>query len=505
MSRRALTVLLVEDSPEDRDVFQTYLNETGEYDFRFLEEDDAEKALQLCVSEHVDCVLLDYDLPGMNGLQFLRRLEDKEGYLRPPVVMVTGRGNERIAVQALKSGASDYLVKSEVTPGNLYRAVRNAVEKEDIRRRFNEQRTRAGLAEDRLRLALEVLEHGDALLILDKDFRVVFANKSQERLAGKPIGETLDRHFWELWPDAADPSRKYWIEYHRAMRERVPVQFEEYYPPMNRWTDVGVYPTQDGGIAILYRDISEKKRAEAQVQAEERRRAEFEQQLIGIVSHDLRNPITAISLGAASLLRREDLDERALKTLVRIQSSAERVTRMIRDLLDFTKARLGGGIDLLRMPMDLHHLTRLVVDEVQMSFPEREVQVVSDGNGEGEWDGDRMAQVLTNLLTNALKYSPAETPVLVRTFGGPASVQLEVHNQGPPIPPAVLAHLFEPMRRGEAQTRADRSARSIGLGLFIVDHIIRAHGGSIHVRSTETDGTLFGVRLPRKPPAALGP
>ena len=274
---------------------------------------------------------------------------------------------------------------------------------------------------------------------------------------------------------------------------------------MNRWTDVGVYPTQDGGIAVLYRDISEKKRAEEQVRAEERRRAEFEQQLIGIVSHDLRNPTTAISLGAASLLRREDLDERALKTLVRIQSSAERVTRMIRDLLDFTKARLGGGIDLLRMPMDLHHLTRLVVDEVQMSFPEREVRVVSDGNGEGEWDGDRMAQVLTNLLTNALKYSPAETPVLVRTFGGPASVQLEVHNQGPPIPPAVLAHLFEPMRRGEAQTRADRSARSIGLGLFIVDHIIRAHGGSNHVRSTDDEGTLFGVRLPRKPPAALGP
>ncbi|WP_239470002.1 sensor histidine kinase [Archangium violaceum] len=498
MSARVVTLLLLEDSPEDRHVFRTYLEQTGEYTFRFLEEDDVDKAFELCAREQVDCVLLDYELPGLSGLDFLRRLRAEEGYLRPPVVMVTGRGNERIAVEALMSGVSDYLVKSEVTPESLFRAVRNAVEKEDIRKRFTEQRTRAGLAEERLQLVLEVLNHGDALVVLDKDFRVLFVNSSQERLSGRPRTQILDRNFWEVWPAAAEPSSKFWIEYHRAMRERVPVHFEEYYPPRDLWVDVSVYPTRDGGIAVFYRDISEKKRSEELARAEERRRTDFEQQLIGIVSHDLRNPITAISLGVASLLRREDLAERALKTLVRIQSSAERASRMVRDLLDFTKARLGGGISLYRMPMELHHLTRSVVEETRMSFPEREVRIEATGDGQGEWDSDRVAQILTNLITNALKYSPPETPVLVRTLGDGESVVLEVHNQGLPIPLAVLSHLFEPMRRGTSQ--ADSAGRSIGLGLFIVDHIVRAHGGTIDVRSTASDGTTFGVRLPRKPP-----
>ncbi|MFY0573796.1 response regulator [Cystobacter fuscus] len=102
MNSRLLTVLLVEDSPEDRDVFRTYLEEMGEYSYHFLEEDSAEAALALCKREQVDCILLDYDLPELSGPAFLKRIVDEEGLLRPPVVMVTGRGNERIAVEALK-------------------------------------------------------------------------------------------------------------------------------------------------------------------------------------------------------------------------------------------------------------------------------------------------------------------------------------------------------------------------------------------------------------------
>ncbi|QRK08793.1 response regulator [Archangium violaceum] len=500
MSRRQLTLLLLEDSPEDRHVFRTYLEQVEEYSFRFLEEENAEQALEVCKREPVDCILLDYELPGANGLEFLRRLEIDEGLLRPPVVMVTGRGSERIAVKALRGGASDYLVKAEVTPENLYRAVRNAVEKEDIRKRLTEQRLRTGLAESRLQLALEVLEHGDALIVLDKDGRVVLVNSNQERISRKPRDETLMRRVCDLWPLLADPKTKFWSEYQRAMRERVPVHFEEFYAPMDLWVDVSVYPTKEGGLAAFFRDISERKRKEEDARAEERRRSEFEQQLIGIVSHDLRNPITAISLGISLLLRREGLDERILKTLVRIHSSAERAIRMVRDLLDFTQARLGGGIVLHREQMDLHTLLHHVVEEVHMSYPEREVRVEVSGSGVGTWDSDRVAQVITNLVTNALKYSPGETPVTVRTRGEANSVVMEVHNLGEPIPPQLQAHLFEPMRRGGENS--DRTSRSIGLGLFIVDHIIRAHGGTIDVRSNALDGTTFCVRLPRSPASA---
>jgi signal transduction histidine kinase len=131
-----------------------------------------------------------------------------------------------------------------------------------------------------------------------------------------------------------------------------------------------------------------------------------------------------------------------------------------------------------------------------MSFPDREVRVESNGDGQGEWDTDRVAQVITNLVTNALKYSPEGTPVTVRTRGDSGTVCVEVHNEGDPIPLKIQQHLFEPMRRGDEQ--ADRTSRSIGLGLFIVDHLIRAHGGTVNVRSTAPEGTTFAVRLPRE-------
>ena len=495
MSTRSLKLLLVEDSPEDRDIFRSYLGQMEDFSFQFLEEEDAEKALELVRSEEVDLILLDYDLPELSGLGFLKRLVDEEGVLRPPVIMVTGRGSEHVAVKALKGGVSDYLMKSELTADSLARALRNVIGREDIRKRLTEQRARTGIAEARFQSVLEVLDHGDALMMLDKDYRITLVNSTQERLSATARDKSLGRSLWEVFPHAADTQGRYWTELHRVMKERVAVQFEDYFAPLDLWTDMSAYPTQGGGVALFFRDISEKKRAEERARAEEKRRSEFEQQLIGIVSHDLRNPITAISLGVSLLLRREDLDERLLKTLVRIHSSAERTIRMVRDLLDFTQARLGGGIAVHRESMDLYPLLRMVVDEVHMSFPEREVRVELEGDGSGAFDSDRMAQVVTNLVNNALKYSPAGTPVTVRARGESESVLLEVHNRGEPIAQELQQHLFEPMRRGDDQT--DRTSRSIGLGLFIVDHVVRAHGGAVTVRSRDGDGTTFSVRLPR--------
>ncbi|MFL5346416.1 MAG: GAF domain-containing protein [Hyalangium sp.] len=225
-----------------------------------------------------------------------------------------------------------------------------------------------------------------------------------------------------------------------------------------------------------------------------RHRTEFEQQLIGIVSHDLRNPLGAIAMAAGLLEASPGLGERQLKAAHRIVSSCERATRLIRDFLDFTQARLGNGIPLQRRPMNLHDVTRHVVDEVLQVHPERQVQVETSGEGHGEWDPDRIAQVLTNLVGNALAYSPPGTPVRVRTDSAPGFALLEVHNQGTPIPAEMLPRLFEPLTRGEP-THGTRS-RSIGLGLYIVREIIRGHGGSVHVASTES-GTTFTVRLPR--------
>jgi PAS domain S-box-containing protein len=245
-------------------------------------------------------------------------------------------------------------------------------------------------------------------------------------------------------------------------------------------------------LACIARDIRQRRALEQ----EARRRAGFEQQLIGIVSHDLRNPISAITLSAGTLLRRPDLDERTRQPLNRILSSAERANRLIRDLLDFTQARLGGGLPTRPQALDFHAFTRQVLDEIQVSHPERGLHVEQHGDGQGAWDPDRLAQLVGNLLGNALAYSPPGSPVRVATRGEPHEVVLEVHNTGAPIPPEVLARLFQPMQRG---TAGGSSSRSVGLGLYIVDQIVRAHGGGIRVNSQADAGTTFTVRLPRQP------
>jgi signal transduction histidine kinase len=137
-----------------------------------------------------------------------------------------------------------------------------------------------------------------------------------------------------------------------------------------------------------------------------------------------------------------------------------------------------------------------VVDEVRMSHPDRTLEETHDGDGDSEWDSDRLAQVVTNLLGNALAYSPPGSPVTVRTRGEDGWVTLEVHNTGDPIPRERLPLLFEPFERG---TDSGSGSRSIGLGLFIVDRVVHAHGGTVEVRSTVGDGTTFTVRLPRSP------
>jgi signal transduction histidine kinase len=197
-------------------------------------------------------------------------------------------------------------------------------------------------------------------------------------------------------------------------------------------------------------------------------------------------------------MRRPDMEERQRRTIERILTSAGRANRMIHDLLDFTQARLGGGLTANRVPGDFHAIVRQVVEESQVSNPGRALRLTQTGDGEGAWDADRLAQLVSNLLSNALHYSPPDSAIHIATRGEPEHLVLTVNNTGEPIPPEVLPRLFQPMQRGVAGVT---EARSVGLGLYIVDQVVRAHGGHVDVASSADAGTTFSVRLPRRPPA----
>ena len=260
-----------------------------------------------------------------------------------------------------------------------------------------------------------------------------------------------------------------------------------------RWLAWRASPAPELGLVYAAaRDITETRRLEA----EARTRADFEQKLIGIVSHDLRNPLGAIQLGTQVLLRRADLAPEAQATLHRIGSSTGRCIRLVRDLLDFTRARLGQGIPVHPRPADLERLVHQALEEVGAGAPGRAFRVSVEGDPRGTWDPDRLLQVLGNLLTNAVRYSPEGTPIHI-TLGAsePHTVRLEVHNTGEPIPEPLQARLFEPLQRGPHA--ADPQERSVGLGLYIVQHLVQAHGGDVTVRSGRDTGTRFTVSLPR--------
>jgi signal transduction histidine kinase len=172
------------------------------------------------------------------------------------------------------------------------------------------------------------------------------------------------------------------------------------------------------------------------------------------------------------------------------------MARMIADLLDFTRGRLGGGIPIAPQSAHLRRICQHALEELEAGHPERHLRLEAEGDFQGEWDPDRLAQVVGNLGKNALDYSPEGTPVEFTLRDEGDTVRLEVHNQGAPIPAEHLPHLFEPFRRGSLEERDSPSG--LGLGLYIVQQIIQAHGGTIEVRSNAADGTTFTVRLPRR-------
>jgi signal transduction histidine kinase len=237
-------------------------------------------------------------------------------------------------------------------------------------------------------------------------------------------------------------------------------------------------------------DITREKEAQLRARAQ----AVFDERLVGIVSHDLRNPIAAIGLTAATLLRRKTLAERERGMVDRIAQAASRAQRMVRDLLDFTQARLGGQVPVFREPTALRRTVRQVVEETRLAHPGRQIVLEHCGEGEGAFDTDRMAQVLSNLLSNALQHGSPERPVRVGLRDAGERIVLSVHNAGAAIPAEALGGLFLPMRRGNPSKAANHS---LGLGLFIVDQVVRAHGGRVRVRSTPLLGTAFQVVLPR--------
>jgi sigma-B regulation protein RsbU (phosphoserine phosphatase) len=235
---------------------------------------------------------------------------------------------------------------------------------------------------------------------------------------------------------------------------------------------------------------TQKKLNEAHEKAQ--RRALFAEQMVAIVSHDLKNPLTAIKM-ASEILARTEQRTKETKLLGHISSSADRAHRMIAELLDFALVRVGRGITVSFAVCDLHKISSQSVAELQIAFPQAQLVHLTIGRGTVKVDSDRVQQIIGNLVANSVAYGDLQQPITVTSRQENGTASICVHNAGSVIPEPLIGALFEPMTRG---TGKHSDVRSVGLGLFIVREIARAHGGDVSVNSTLENGTSFAVYFP---------
>jgi signal transduction histidine kinase len=216
---------------------------------------------------------------------------------------------------------------------------------------------------------------------------------------------------------------------------------------------------------------------------------------LAILGHDLRTPLGAIITSAQFMLDLDGLEEPHLALITGIGDSARRMNQMVTDLLDFTRTRFGDDIPIERADTDLADVVRSVVTEISAQHPASEVLMAVEGDLRGDWDADRLTQAVTNLMANAVEHGAADSPVRVAAHAQGNEVVLSVHNYGPAIPASDFDRIFDAMSQGQNEGARDR--RHLGLGLYIVDKIVKAHGGSVGVSSSPEAGTVFTVVLPR--------
>jgi len=216
--------------------------------------------------------------------------------------------------------------------------------------------------------------------------------------------------------------------------------------------------------------------------------------VLGMVSHELRNSLTAITVATRALTRGPAPSAAAL-IASRILVSADRMNGIIHDLLDLGMVGAGGSIEINPTTSDGHQISRRIVGELETANPGREIRLHVVGDGSGCWDGNRMEQVVSNLVSNALQYGAEDAPITIVSEGDGTHWTVSVHNLGDPIPPDVVPQLFDPFKRGSDRRHAGR--RNLGIGLFIVRQVVLAHGGNVQVTSRPVAGTRFVVTVPR--------
>ena len=480
-------ILLADDNADMRDYVRRLLS--ARYEVEAVA--DGEAALQAARERTPDLVLTDIMMPRLDGFGLLKALREEAATAVIPVILLSARAGEESRIEGLEAGADDYLVKPFAARELLAR-VGTHLELARVRREAQQQ-------------IIAIWESiTDAFIALDPEWRYVYINAAAERV-GVKRAEVLGRTLWEAFPELVGTEVE--AHYRRAARERVPVEFVSFYGPWGRWFENRIFPAADGSLAVYFRDITQRVRAEeerdrlfvrereARAAAEEASRMKDE--FLATVSHELRTPLNAI-LGWSGMLRRGTVEaELGRHGLEVIERNARAQNQLIEDLLDVSRV-ITGKLRLDVQPVELREVIQAAADVVRPAAEAKEIglQLLLDPTpGPVSGDPQRLQQVVWNLLSNAVKFTERGGRVQVTLGRVNSHVEVTVSDTGEGIEPDFLPHVFERFRQQDGSYT--RRHGGMGLGLAIVRHLVELHGGAVEAWSDgPQQGATFTVKLP---------
>jgi PAS domain S-box-containing protein len=444
----SILVLHVDDDTAFTEMVQMYLKRLGD-DITVISEADAEAGLERLEADTVDCIVSDYNMPGLDGLDFLRAV--REEYPNLPFILFTARGSEQIAAKAIDRGVTFYLQKGGSEAYDLLvNRVRNAVE------RYRSER-QARIARDRL---LEMYEQTDGFFVLDENWRISYWNQHMAKRTGRLSKEVTGMVFLEAFPEAAGTELH--DHYQQTMETKEPAEFETYFEPHEYWVRVQVYPV-DEGLFVHSREITAKKENEREIS----QRNHILKSFANTVSHDLRNPLN-VAEGNLQLAQKTG----DFHYLEEVAQAHNRMRNLIDELL-----RIARQEDLVLDEISLRNAAR----EAWATVATEEMELVVEEDDTFRTDANHFRRLFENLYWNALSHGEAST-IRVGLLNADG---FYVADDGDGIPRSKRSQVFE--------TGFSTEEEGTGYGLAIVQGICIAHDWDITLADSENGGARFEI------------
>ncbi|MEG3876929.1 ATP-binding protein [Microcoleus sp. herbarium7] len=491
-----IKILLVEDNPADADLLAELLEVSVGVQWELVSVEYLHQAIAHLSKQPFDVVLLDLSLPDSRGLETLTRLRE----VAPDTAMVvmTGLDDEAIALESVRLGAQDYIVKGQITTQLLVRTIRYAIERSQTFQmlRESERRFRA-IFDSSFQLTKLLTPEGIVLEV--NETALNFAELRSEDIVGRPIWE---QPIWELSPNAkaqlkAGLAKAGTGEFFRSEMDLLGNSGQIV------TVDLSLKPVKNetGQVLLLIaeaRDISDRKRAEAEILkalAREKELSELRAKFVTMVSHEFRTPLTTIQFSAGLLqdYSSQWSEDKKSTHFVRIQLAVKRMTELLEDILVIGKIE-ANTLQFQPVSLNLEKFCRQLVEEQQLNDSNQHpIAFKYEGeNCNAQMDEKLLRQILGNILSNAIKYSPSGSAVSLQLKCQDREAIFQVEDRGIGIPQADLERILETFYRA---TNVG-TISGTGLGLAIVKRAVELHGGQLAIESQEGSGTIFTITLP---------